>query len=342
MTSTRHHSSMTSRVRNGLTSTSIVYLVLAVVLVLSVVVAAAAGHSFVTGGNLTTILTSTTVLGFIAIGQTCVILAGSLDLSVPFVVSLSSVLGAATMAGASGNLVSGVLVALITSTVLGIVNGLLVGVVKVTGFIATLGVGLMVSGYLYTYYQGSTGQASPQLSALGDAQIGPVPVVTVVMVACLTVAALLLAKTRTGSHVYAVGGDEAVARMSGIRAATPVIVAHAISGLLSGLAGLILVARLGVGSPTLGSQGGYDLLSIAAVVLGGVALAGGRGSVWGTLGGILILASLDSLLGILQMNPYLNQVVRGVVIILAVAVYARRRHRTTRPRFAVVKEASAL
>lgn len=338
MTTTGIRMSGRARSRRALSSTPIVYIVLVVVVLLGAAIAGMSGHSFLTPGNLTTILTSTTVLGFIAIGQTLVILAGSLDLSVPFLTSIASVLGAGTMAGSSSNLVTGVLVALVTSTILGLVNGVLVGVLKITGFIATLGVGLMVSGYLYTYYQGSTGKASPQLTAMGDAQVGPVPVVTLGMLACLALSVLLLTKTRTGAHVYAVGGDAAVARMSGIRAATPVIVAHALSGLLAGLAGLVLVARLGVGAPTLGSQGGYDLLSIAAVVLGGATLAGGRGSLWGTLGGILILASIDSLLGILQVNPYLKDVVRGVVIILAVAVYARRRLQTTRPRFSSATE----
>jgi ribose transport system permease protein len=228
------------------------------------------------------------------------------------------------MQGSAGNLVPGILTALIGSVLIGVVNGLLVGLVKINGFIATLGVGLIVSGYLYTNYQGSTGKASPQLVSFGNLTLGFLPVTTLVMFAALLVMVFLLARTRTGMHVYAVGGDPAVARMSGVRNAVPVVVAHAFSGLFAGIAGLVIVARLGVGSPDVGSQGGYDLLSIAAVVLGGAVLAGGRGSLWGSLGGILIFASIDSVLGILQVNPYLKDVVRGVIIIVAVAVYARR------------------
>lgn len=305
-------------------TTATVYGILLVVVIVGTILAATVGSAFFTPGNVESLLTGTTVLGFVTIGQTLVILVGSLDLSVPFVVSLSSVLAAGVMQGSSGSLVAGVVTGLVVSVLIGIVNGLLVGVVKINGFIATLGIGLIVSGYLYSNYQGSTGKASPQLAALGDATIGFVPVMTLIMVLALFAVVGLLARTRTGMHVYAVGGDAAVARMSGVRNAVPVVVAHAFSGLFAGIAGLVIVARLGVGSPDVGSQGGYDLLSIAAVVLGGAVLAGGRGSLWGSLGGILIFATIDSTLGILQVNPYLKDVVRGIIIIVAVAVYARR------------------
>jgi ribose transport system permease protein len=301
-----------------------VFGVLVMVVIVSVIIAAALGRNFFSQGNLTVLLTSTTVLGFVTIGQTLVILLGSLDLSVPFTVSISSVLAAGVMAGQPDNLVPGIVTALAATTVIGLVNGLLVGLVKINGFIATLGVGLIVSGYLFTNYQGSTGKASPQLVKLGDLVIGFVPVMTIVMVLFFLAVVFFLTRTRTGMHTYAVGGDPAVARMSGVHNAVPIIVAHSLSGLFAGLAGLVIVARLGVGSPGVGTQGGYDLLSIAAVVLGGAVLSGGRGSVWGSLGGILIFACIDSLMGIMQLNPYLKDVVRGIVIIVAVAIYARR------------------
>lgn len=100
------------------------------------------------------------------------------------------------------------------------------------------------------------------------------------LIAWFLLVSLLLNRTRTGMHLYAVGGDAQVARLSGVRGAVPIIAAHALSGLFAGVAGLVIVSMLGVGSPDVGSQGGYDLLSIAAVVLGGAALAGGRGSLW--------------------------------------------------------------
>ncbi|BCW12956.1 ABC transporter permease (plasmid) [Arthrobacter sp. NtRootA4] len=330
MNAHRFKSTLNNTLRSN---TGSVYLVWILVLCCGGALTGLSGRSFFTEGNITDLLTSTTVLGLVVVGQTLVILLGSLDLSVPFVLSLSSVLAAGVMAGRSENSTAGIVTAILVSLAIGLVNGLLVGLVKINGFIATLGTGLVVSGYLFTNYRGSTGKASPELAAIGSASWGVVPWTTVAMVLCLVATALFLNRTRTGLHIYAVGGDPAVTRMSGIRESLPAIVAHSLSGLFAGLAGLVIVARLGVGSPEVGTQGGYDLLSIAAVVVGGAVLAGGKGSIWGSLGGILIFATIDSLLGIMEVNPYLKEVVRGLIIIIAVAVYAKRNQLKRSARF---------
>lgn len=310
---------------NRLTSTHIVYLVALLTVIAGTVLVSSTGRSFFSPGNISDILTGTSILGFIAIGQTLVILVGSLDLSVPYVISLSSLIGAGIMANQPGNIVPAVLAALLVAGLIGLANGAVVAGLKVHGFIATLGTGLIISGYLGSNYQGSSGQAPLAFRLIGATGIGPVPVSTLIMLACAAVVLLMLDTTRLGHAMYAVGGDASVARMSGIRTTTPVVAAHVICSLLAGMAGLLLAARLGVGSPTIGSQGGYDLLSIAAVVLGGTLLAGGKGSLVGTLGGVLIFAMLDNIMSVLQVNPFLKDVVRGVVIVVAVAVYARRR-----------------
>lgn len=313
------------RARLGaLDSTGIVYLVLLGTIVLGAVLTATAGRNFFSSGNISAILTATSILGFVAIGQTLVILVGSLDLSVPYVVSLSSLIGATTMAGQSGRIVPAVLLTLGIAAVIGLVNGLVVSQLHVHGFIATLGVGLIVSGYLGSNYQGSAGSAPTAFRLVGATQIGPVPVSTLIMLGFAVLAIVLLRRTRIGHHMYAVGGSPEVARLSGLRTSPPVIVAHVLCSMLAGLAGLLLLARLSVGSPTIGSQGGYDLMSIAAVVLGGTLLAGGRGGVLGTLGGVAIFAVMDNTMGALEVNPFLKDVVRGIVIVAAVAVYARR------------------
>ena len=252
-----------------LSSTQIVYLVALVTLILGVLLVNSIGRSFFSPGNISSILTGTSVLGFIAIGQTLVILAGSLDLSVPYVTSLASLIAAGVMANNPNNVLSGVLLTLGTAAVIGLANGLIVARLNVHGFIATLGVGLIISGYLATNFKGSFGQTPLAFRLVGATGIGPVPISTIIMLACAGLAGLLLHRTRVGHHLYAVGGDIAVARTSGIRVDVPVITAHVICSVLAGMAGLLLASRLGVGSPTVGSQGGYDLLSIAAVVLGG-------------------------------------------------------------------------
>lgn len=125
-----------------------------------------------------------------------------------------------------------------------------------------------------------------------------------------------------------------VARLSGVRTRRPVLWAHVLCSVFAGIAGLLLASRLGVGSPTVGTQGGYDLLSIAAVVLGGTLLMGGRGSMWGTVAGVAIFAVLDNVMSVMQVNPFLKDVVRGAVIVIAVALYSRRTLTARRARFA--------
>lgn len=323
--------------RARLDSTAIVYLALVVVVIVGAILVGASGRNFFSFGNTRDILTGMSVLGLVAVGQTLVILIGSLDLSVPYVVSLSSLLAAETMRGNPDNIAQGVLVVIIFAAGVGLANGLIVTKLKVHGFITTLGVGLIIKGYLGTNYQGSAGKVPAEFQFIGATGIGPVPISTIIMIGLAVVVFLFLRKTRMGHHIYAVGGSPEVSRLSGLRTARPAIVAHVICSLMSGFAGLLLASRLGVGSPTVGSQGGYDLLSIAAVVLGGTILAGGRGSIWGTIAGVAIFAVLDSVMSAVQFNPFLKDVVRGIVIVAAVAIYTGRGIERRRPRFGTKK-----
>lgn len=319
--------------RRTLTSTGIVYAVLVGAIVLGAVLTASAGRNFFSAGNIYSILTGMSVLGFIAIGQTLVILAGSLDLSVPFVTSLASVVAGGLMAGQVSNIPVAVLVALMVSAMIGLVNGLFVTGLRVHGFIATLGMGLILSGYLGSNYRGSHGSAPALFQRIGSTGIGPVPISTLIMGGCALAMILLLRRTRVGHHLYAAGGNREVARLSGVRTGIPVVTAHVLCSVLSGMAGLLLLARLSVGSPTIGSQGGYDLMSIAAVVLGGTVLAGGKGNITGTLGGVAIFAVMGNVMSAMEVNSFLQDVVRGTVIVVAVAVYARRNMLRRPPRF---------
>ena len=312
------------RGRFTLTSTGIVAIVLVFSIIVGAILTAANGRNFFSSGNISALLTATSILGFIAIGQTLVILVGSLDLSVPFVASLTSVLAGGIMAAQSGNVVPAVLTALAVAAGIGLANGLIVSLLHVHGFIATLGTGLIISGYLATNYQGTHGSAPRSFRLIGATQVGPVPLSTILMLGCALLAVVLLRRTRVGHHLYAVGGSAEVARLSGIRTSVPVVTAHVLCSMLASMAGLLLLARLSVGSPTIGSQGQYDLMSIAAVVLGGTLLSGGKGNIAGTLCGVAIFAVMDNVMGVMQVNPFLKDVIRGAVIVIAVAVYARR------------------
>jgi ribose transport system permease protein len=168
----------------------------------------------------------------------------------------------------------------------------------------------------------------------GYTRIGFLPVSTAVMLIAVVLGILYLRRTRTGYHMFAVGGSAEVARLSGIRTGRVIVTAHVLCAVAAGVAGLLIAARFGTGSALVYSSG-YDLDSIAAVVLGGTLLMGGRGGIAGTLGGVLILAVLDTVFNILQVDPFFKDVLRGVVIIAAVAIYARRQidRKASRPRF---------
>ncbi len=266
-------------------------------------------------------------LGIVAIGQTFAILAGSLDLSVGFVISLTSLIAAETMAGSNGMVAPAILAVLAVSAGIGLVNGLLITKLRINAFIATLGVGLVIKGYLEHGYAGPAGSVPASFQRLGYDRIGPIPMSFLLMVAVAVVSWVVLKRTRFGHHVLAVGGDVDVARLSGVRTDRVLIRTHVICSLCAGIAGLYLASRLGAGAPRVGAEGGYDLESIAAVVLGGTVLAGGRGGVAGTVGGVALLAAIDSVFNQLAIDPFFKQVVRGTVIIAAVAVYALRLRR---------------
>ncbi|MDL5351389.1 ABC transporter permease [Microbacterium sp. zg-YB36] len=319
--------------RVRLDASLIVLGILILVIAVGAILVATTGRSFFSPGNIRDILTGMSVLGLVAIGQTLVILGASLDLSVTYVMSLASLIAATTMAGNPANIPWAVTLTLLVCAGIGLANGLIVTVLKVNGFIATLGVGLILQGVLNTNFQGSAGSVPWAFQLLGATGVGPVPVSTIIMLALAAVVWFLLDRTRTGAHLFAVGGDPVVSRLSGLRTQPPLIVAHVLCSVFAGLAGLLLASRLGVGSPTVGQQGGYALLSIAAVVLGGTLLLGGRGSVWGTIGGVAIFAVVDNVMSVMQVNPFLKDVVRGVVIVAAVAVYSRRAIVRRRARF---------
>lgn len=312
-----------ARPRRPLGSTQIVHLALVAILAVAGVLVAVRGGNLFSTANTAYMLTQTSLLGFVAIGQTLVILCRSLDLSVGYVVALCSVVGATTMAGDPGRVWLGVLAALGVAALIGLVNGLVIARLRVNAFIATLGVGLIVKGFLDTQFKGPAGEVPVLFQMFGYTRVGPVPVSTIVLAVVAAAGVVLLTRTRQGHHMFAVGGNIDVARLSGIRTDRTIVLSHVLCSLCAGVAGLLIAARFGTGNALVYSYG-LDLDSIAAVVLGGTLLLGGRGSVLGTVGGVLILAVLDTVFNVLDVDPFFKDVLRGVVIIAAVALYARR------------------
>ena len=302
-----------------------VYLALAAVIVVGSILVGAEGEVLLDEGGILKILTLCTALGLVAIGQTFAILGGSLDLSVAYLIGLCSLITAETMAGDPANVVPAVALALGVAALVGLVNGLVITGLEVNPFIATLGMALVLKGFLEWRYTGPAGSTTQDFRRLGYERIGPVPVSFLFLLGVAAAAWYFLTRTRSGYHLYAVGGDRDVARVSGVRVNRTLISAHVLCSLAAGAAGVFLASRLGAGAPYVGTDASYDLQSIAAVVLGGALLTGGRGGVVGTLGGVLILAVLDTVFDDLGVNSFFKDVVRGAVIIVAVALYARRK-----------------
>ncbi|MFJ7243428.1 ABC transporter permease [Kitasatospora sp. NPDC098652] len=300
-----------------------VFLALAVLLLVGWLLFTIDGGQFFGQTNIVGIQQRSAALGIVAVGQTLAILAGSLDLSVTYLISLCSLVAAETMA--DYGVVPAIAAVLGVSALTGLVNGLVITRLKVHAFIATLGVSLIIKGILESRYAGPAGSVPESFQHLGYDRIGPVPVSALLWLAIAAAAWFLLRRTTLGYRIHAVGGDPEVARLSGVRTERVVVATHVLCSLTAGAAGLLLAARLGAGSPTVGTDGGYDLESIAAVVLGGTALAGGKGGVAGTVGGVALLAVLDSIFNQLEINSFAKDVVRGVVLVAALAIYARRR-----------------
>jgi ribose transport system permease protein len=280
--------------------------------------------NFVAASNVANIVERATALGIVAVGQTFAILVGSIDLSVAYLISVTAVMASYIMQGDPSRVPLALAVVTGIGLLVGLVNGLLVTKLRINPLIATLGVGLILRGLLNASFQNFAGSVPASFQVLAYGKVGAVPVPVLLFGAVVAVGALTLAHTRFGAHVYAVGGDRATARLSGIRSDRIVIGAHMIASFTAVVTGLYLASRLRSGAPWIGSDGVYDLESIAAVVVGGTVLAGGRGGVLGTLAGVLIFATLDVMFNQLGVGSYTKQVLRGLIIVAAVAIYAFR------------------
>lgn len=265
-------------------------------------------------------------LGIIAAGHTLVIVAGSIDLSVAWLVTVCAMFAASVADGDAGKLPMTIALTILIGALVGLANGLIITGLKVHGFVATLGMALMLQGVVAQKFAKNSPAKMPDsiVQSLGFGSIGPVPWSTVLLVGVMIVMAWLLGRTRTGAHIYAVGGGGGVARLSGIRAGRAVIAAHVVCGMCTAVAGIYLASRLGTPNVEIGSTGVYDLESIAVVVLGGAALAGGKGRISATFAAMLVFVLIDDAFSQLGVNPYLKLVVRGAIIIAAVASYTVR------------------
>jgi len=291
-----------------------------IALVIMSVVLATLSADFLTVGNLLNVLRQVSINALIAFGMTFVILLGGIDLSVGSVLALSAALMAGLMGGGM-NPVAATIVALATGAAMGLVNGLIVTKGKVAPFIGTLGTMTLYRGCTMVYTNGSpmTGFKSDFISMLGSGYVfGIVPIPVVITLILFGALWFVLKKTVFGRHVYAVGGNPEASKLSGVKVDRVQLWVYSLSGLMAALAGAILTSRLNSAQPTAGA--GYELDAIAAVVIGGTSLAGGRGWLIGTIIGAVLLGVLNNGLNLLGVSSFYQQVIKGVIILLAVLI----------------------
>lgn len=280
---------------------------------------------FLTMDNWLNLLRQVSINALIAFGMTFVILTGGIDLSVGSVLALSSAITAGMMAQGINGFVA-ILVGLLAGMVMGVLNGVIITKGKVAPFIATLATMTAFRGLTLVYTDGRpiTGFASDDImfQMMGRGYFFGIPVPIILMLMVYIALYVVLKKTTFGRHTYAVGGNEEASRLSGLRVDRLKIYVYALTGALSALAGLILTSRLNSAQPTAGTA--YELDAIAAVVLGGTSLSGGRGWIFGTLVGALIIGVLNNGLNLLNVSSFYQQVIKGAVILLAVLLDRRK------------------
>ncbi|MFJ7365980.1 ABC transporter permease [Peribacillus frigoritolerans] len=287
-------------------------------LVLLFIVITVLNPSFMEPNNILNLLRQTSINALIAFGMTFIILTGGIDLSVGSILALSSALMAGMMVSGLDPILA-ILVGILLGAIMGVINGILVSKGKMAPFIVTLATMTIFRGLTLVYTDGKpiTGIGdSVMFQMLGRGYFLGVPVPAVVMIIAFLILWFLLHKTSFGRKTYAIGGNERASRISGIKVDRVKVAIYGLAGTMAAIAGAILTSRLNSAQPTAGQS--YEMDAIAAVVLGGTSLSGGKGRLFGTLVGVLIIGTLNNGMNLLGVSSFYQQVVKGAVILIAV------------------------
>lgn len=290
-----------------------------IILFFLVLIVTIVSPNFLALNNILNILQQVSVIGFIALGMTFVILTGGIDLSVGSILALSGmVLGLMILSGVPELLA--ILIVLVLGGILGFTNGLFISKIRLEPFIVTLATMTMYRGLTLVISDGVPAMGitsnAPVLDFLSQGNLLGIPVPTLLFLIVFLILMILLQKTIFGRGVYAIGGNEEVARLSSVPTGRVKTGVYVISGIMSAFAGVILTSRLSSSQPTAGT--GFELDAIAAVVIGGTSLAGGRGRIFGTLIGVLIIGVINNGLNIMGVSAFYQQFIKGLIILIAV------------------------
>lgn len=285
-----------------------------ILIVIFVVMAVARPDTFKTEDNLFNLLKQISLISIIAIGQTFVLATGGIDLSVGYSLGLAGIV-MTKLFQLGINSWTAIILGLLTSVLIGFINGLIITTFNLPPFIVTLGMANVARGLTYIITKGFPIALDNEFVwMLGNGYWGPVPIMAVVMIVLVVISAYLLDSTRFGTRVIAIGGNETAAMLSGINVKRYKTMVYTLTGLLAGIAGVIMVGRLNAGNPNAGLN--FDTDSIAAAVVGGTSMAGGDATMIGTLLGALLLGVIKNALVLLNVNMYWQTVVVGAIIIV--------------------------
>ena len=302
-----------------------------IVLVVLFVVMSLASPAFLTARNLMNLVRQVAVIGVIAIGTTFVCLTGGIDISVGSVAALAGVVSAMCASpngpanwtdrlaeGEPWPFITCILAAVLVGAICGFLNGVLISKFKMPPMIVTLAMMSAARGFVLLITAGSpVHYLTDTYKKVAGGTIGSFPLLGIYYVIFLILAYIILNHTAFGRHIYAVGGNEVAAENAGISVTKTKIIVYTGAGIMAGIGGMLLASRLGSGAPT--AAQGYEMDAIAAAVVGGVSLSGGVGSVFGSLIGVLIIGVLNNGFTMLNVNSYIQDIVKGVIIIAAVA-----------------------
>jgi ribose/xylose/arabinose/galactoside ABC-type transport system permease subunit len=279
--------------------------------------------TFLTFTNLMNILRQISVNGVLAIGMSLVALTGGIDLSVGSIVAFSGILTAGMLNDTALPIPVIVILAILVGLTMGLINGYFVAYWNAPPFVVTLAMMTIGRGLTYIYCDGKPISKLPDaFLKIGKGSLAGIPIPFIILIAVFLIFYIMLTKMKHGRHIYAVGGNEQAAMVSGINVKRVIMSVYIFSGICCGVGAVMLTARVSAGLPTAGD--GYELDAIAATVIGGTSLSGGTGKLWGTLVGVLLLGMVNTGLDLLNVTSYYQQVVKGLIILGAVLIDSRR------------------
>ncbi|WP_333792135.1 ABC transporter permease [Muricomes intestini] len=290
---------------------------IAIITIILFIASAIINHNFLKPQNLINILKQISVVTIIACGETMLIVSGMIDLSAGFLCTTAACISAGVLAS-TGNLFLALIVGIVIGCLCGWINGFLITHYKLQPFIATLAMTYVLQGIVQIYTNGQTIGGVGKARPLGHGAVLGLPVPVLIMLLSVIVIAVLMKKTKFGTYIYAIGGNEQAAIASGINTKRTKRLIFTLSGALTGLAGVVLMARLMAGMPSVGE--GYEFDAITAVVVGGTSFLGGIGTVTGALIGSIIVGFINNILNLLHVSTQYQLIVKGVLIAIAVII----------------------